>query len=283
MLIAQITDIHLGFDPGNPSEMNTKRFMRVLNALTALNPRPDMLILSGDLTDRGSVDCYERLRDAIAPLPFPVHLCLGNHDQRDTFARIFPAAPQTDGFVQYTVEGWPLRIVVADTLEEGRHGGAFCERRAAWLEATLAEQPDRPTFLVFHHPPIDSGLGWMTTGPGEAWAERLTKVVLRHSQVVAATTGHIHRACVAPWAGTTLIICPSSAPQVALNLEPIDPEAPDNRALILAAPASFALHRYTEHGLITHFQTVQEHSVLARFDETLQPLIRHLDHEHHSP
>ena len=55
-------------------------------------------------------------------------------------------------------------------------------------------------------------------------------------------SGHVHRPIVTHWAGTTLIVCSSTAPQVALDLEPIDPEQPDERSMIVAEPPCYALH-----------------------------------------
>src|SRR5687768_2845005 len=90
MLIAQITDIHLGFEPDSPSEFNRQRLDRTLAAVCAVEPRPELLLATGDLIDRGDVASYRRLREAFATLPFPVWMCLGNHDMRDSFAEAFP-------------------------------------------------------------------------------------------------------------------------------------------------------------------------------------------------
>ena len=100
MLIAQITDVHLGFDPDNPAEFNRKRLDQVLRLLTGMSPMPDLLLATGDLVDRGDSDSYRRLRNALSICPFPVWPCVGNHDQRDTFAEHFPEIPMPDGFVQ---------------------------------------------------------------------------------------------------------------------------------------------------------------------------------------
>jgi len=48
MLIAQITDIHLGFDPANPDEFNRLRLDATLAALAELEPRPDLLLVTGE-------------------------------------------------------------------------------------------------------------------------------------------------------------------------------------------------------------------------------------------
>ncbi|WP_373488771.1 phosphodiesterase [Blastomonas sp.] len=276
MLIAQVTDIHLGFDPDNPAEFNRKRLDQVIAMLRQIDPQPDMLMATGDLIDRGDEDSYRRLKNAFSVLPFPVHMCMGNHDQRDTFSAQFPEVPVVDGFVQYEVEAGPLRVLVLDTLEEGRHGGAFCEVRAAWLTARLAEAPNRPTLIVQHHPPIEVGIPWMNTHPEEAWVHRLSACFAGQNQIVGMICGHVHRAIVSHWNGFPVAICPSSAPQVALELAPIDPDTPDGRNMIIADAPAFALHWWNGRELITHYETADEHVMLARYDEKMQPLVRSL-------
>ncbi|RVT43617.1 phosphodiesterase [Sphingobium algorifonticola] len=276
MLIAQITDIHLGFEPDNPAEFNRKRLDQALGCLIGGPNRPDILLATGDLVDRGDVDSYRRLANAFSQCPFPVYPCMGNHDDRASFSAIFPHIPVVDGFVQYVVPLDGLRLIVIDTLEPDRHGGAFCDIRAAWLRARLEEAPATPTIIVMHHPPVEVGIAWMNTHPEEPWVQRFAAAIAGHAQVEALICGHLHRAIVAPWKGTTIAICPSTAPQVSLDLSPIDPEAPDNRPMIIADPPAFAIHRWGEHGLVSHFETADEHVMLAKFDSGMQPLVRAL-------
>src|SRR3569623_385540 len=150
MLIAQITDLQLGFDPGNPVEFNRKRLDAVLKVLIEGANRPDMLLVTGDLTDRGDDDSYRRCAAAFAACPFPVYPLVGNHDLRDAFARHFPEVPLVDGFVQYSLRHDGLRLIAIDTRERGRHGGGFCARRAAWLKDRLDEDRETPTVIVMH-------------------------------------------------------------------------------------------------------------------------------------
>lgn len=276
MLIAQITDTHLGFDPGNPDEFNRQRLDQVLSRLAAMRPMPDLLLATGDLTDRGDGESYRRLREALAVCPFPVWPCLGNHDLRSEFREHFPEIPAPDGFVQYELDAGPLRLLVLDTLEEGRHGGAFCETRAAWLRDRLAEAPHRKIAIVMHHPPVDVGIEWMATHPGELWVERFRDAIAGHANIVGLICGHLHRPIGVAWENMTVSICPSTAPQVALDLAPIDPDVPDGRPMIVADPPAFALHRWNGTALVSHFDTAEDHVVLAKFDAKLQPLVRSL-------
>lgn len=279
MLIAQVTDIHLGFEPDNPSEFNRKRLDQVIRQLSAMKPQPDMLLATGDLVDRGDSDSYRRLRNALDGCPFPVWLCMGNHDDRENFAIWYPEIPTVHGFVQYEVETPELRLLFLDTLEDGRHGGAFCETRADWLKARLAEKPDTKTLIVMHHPPVEVGVEWMNTHPDEPWVARVADAVRGHSQIVGIVCGHLHRPITVGWLGTTIAICASTAPQVALDLGPIDPEKPDGRPMIIADPPAFALHRWNGRDFVSHFDTADDHVVLARFDKKMQNLVRSLLNE----
>ncbi|WP_022683905.1 phosphodiesterase [Sphingobium bisphenolivorans] len=274
MLIAQVTDIHLGFEPGNPAEFNRQRLDQVLQALIDGPNRPDLLLATGDLTENGDADSYARLAEAFDRCPFPVWPCMGNHDDRANFSAQFPQVPQQDGFIHYVIPLQGRRIIMLDTLEPGRHGGAFCEARAAWLRARLDEDSETPTLIVMHHPPVEVGIEWMNTDPREPWVERFAATIGTRAQVQAILCGHIHRAIAAPWNGTTVAICSSSAPQLGLDLRSIDPETPDGRPMIIADAPAFALHRWTEQGIVSHFETAGDHTTLARFDGGMQPIVK---------
>jgi 3',5'-cyclic-AMP phosphodiesterase len=276
MLIAQVTDIHLGFEPDNPAEFNRKRLDQVVHRLATMVPAPEFLLATGDLVDRGDGDSYRRLRNAFSGAPCPVWPCLGNHDNRQNFMSWFPEIETNEGFVQYEIDLHPLRFLVLDTLEVGRHGGGFCDVRAAWLHRKLAEKPDRPTVIVMHHPPVEIGVDWMNTHPDEPWVARFAGAIAGHRQIVSILCGHFHRPISVGWRGTTVSICASTAPQVALNLSPIDVEQPDGRPMIIADPPAFALHRWNGREMVTHFDNCDEHVVLARYDASMQNLVRGL-------
>ncbi|WP_164155545.1 metallophosphoesterase [Sandarakinorhabdus rubra] len=276
MLIAQVTDIHLGFQPDDPGELNARRFHDVLESLLALTPQPDLLLATGDLTEHGALASYEALKAATDRLPFPVHFALGNHDNRAHFRAVFPEVPVTPtGHVQYDFTHGPLRFVVLDTLEDGLHGGAFSAAQADWLDAALAADT-RPTIVVLHHPPIETGNGWMTEDIDAPWVQRLAAVVRRHGHIVRMVTGHLHRAITTGWHGTTLAVCPSTAPQVAIDFSPLDGNQPDGRDMIVAEPPGFAVHWWTGQDLITHFGTGGDHPVLARYNARMQATVQHI-------
>jgi Icc protein len=278
MLIAQITDIHLGFEKDDPQEPNRRRLDTVLSRLAAMDARPDLLLMTGDLAETGDADAYRSLKEATAALPFPAYPAVGNHDAREVFAGVFPEFV-SGGFVQYEVAGGPLRILVLDTLDAGRHGGGFCEMRADWLARRLREDPSRPTLVALHHPPVNTGLSWLSESADSDWMRRLEAVVAGHDCVIGMVAGHLHRPVVTSFAGTTLTVSAATAAQLALDLGTIDPETPDGRPLVVDEPPAFALHLWTGGSLVTHFGRVGDDPVLARFDERMQPLVRLLAEE----
>lgn len=277
MLIAQITDCHIGFFRSDVGGANTLRLRTVLDRLRDGPNRPDLLLLSGDLTEFGDAASYTRLAAMLADLPFPVHLMVGNHDDRAAFHAAFPHVPFQQGFVQYVLPFPGLRLIALDTLEPGRHGGAFCAERAKWLRSQLDADPQTPVVIAMHHPPITTGLDWLDGDADAAWIVCFTKAIAGHPQVRAILAGHLHRTIHSSVLGIPLTVCPSTAPTVALNLTPIDPEQPDGRAMIVDEPAAFALHRWESNHLVSHFESLsagQAWTVLASYDGGMQELVR---------
>src|SRR5207237_8633991 len=148
---------------------------------------------------------------------------------------------------------------MAHTLEEGRHGGSFDAERAAWLDITLAKAPGQPTLVAMHHPPIDSGNAWMSEDSDAEWVERLRAVIARHPQVIRVLSGHLHRGMLMGFGGTTLSVCPATAPQVALDFRELDTAQPDGRDMIVAEQPGFALHYWNGRDLVTQFGAGREH------------------------
>lgn len=259
--------------------MNARRLDAVLDRLAALPTPPTLVIASGDLTERGDEASYRRLRDTLSAFPIPVLFALGNHDNREAFGAAFPERSMPDGFLHYAAECGDVRLLVLDTLEQGRHGGGFCDVRARWLAERLDEAPDRPTILVLHHPPIESGIDWLTTVPTEAWVRRLAGAISARRNIVALLCGHFHRSMTARFEGFPVLVCPPTAPWAALSLAPFDPDHPDGRAMIVDSPPGYALHLWRDGQLISHVDRAAPEETLVRYDETMRALVRRVVNE----
>jgi 3',5'-cyclic AMP phosphodiesterase CpdA len=253
MLIAQLTDFHLR-PPGLAANRVVETNMlaaRALRALAALRPAPDAILLTGDLADRGEPEAYALLARLLARAGLgPVFAIPGNHDDRAAL-RTSLGTPRNGEFLHYAIEDFPVRLVLLDTLVPGASHGALCAARLAWLEATLAAAPDRPTLIAMHHPPFATGIGHMDRIALAAPAD-FAAVLARHPQVRLVVCGHVHRAITTRIGEAVVCIAPSVAHQVVLEL---GPEAVS--ALTLEPPA-YLLHHWSEAGgFVTHTALVE--------------------------
>ena len=90
MLIAQISDMHVK-PPGELlyKRIDTTGFLeRAVAHVMALDPKPDVVLATGDLVDGGKPEEYVLLRRLLAPLSMPVYLIPGNHDARDAMREV---------------------------------------------------------------------------------------------------------------------------------------------------------------------------------------------------
>lgn len=282
MLIAQMTDIHIGFEPdARPEELNRQRFRAVLDRLRK-QPNPiDLLLLTGDITDRGDRESFEKTAELLSDLPFEIKALVGNHDTRAELLNAFPdTQTSADGFVQSAFVSEGLLVVLLDTLEEGRHGGAFCEARKNWLTATLEEHADLPAVIFMHHPPAISGIEWMDPHPDDVWMKRFGEALAGHeARIQAIHCGHLHRQFNANFNGIPVSVTPSVAPLVSMDLRPISSAKPDSRALITTEPPTYAMHRWDGTSFVSHYERVCEMTVLAYYGPHLQPMIKHMEDE----
>src|SRR5205085_11740092 len=147
MIVAQLSDppiVAPGKSPRTPAgfgPVDTAAFLaRAVTAINRLDPLPDIVVITGDLVDRGEPDEYDHLRRLIAPLRMPVFVIPGNHDARAPLRAAFGADGYlgSDGFIQYAVEDYALRLVALDTLVAGKQHGELCADPLAWLDPTLA-------------------------------------------------------------------------------------------------------------------------------------------------
>jgi 3',5'-cyclic-AMP phosphodiesterase len=256
MQIVQLTDLHI-----RPEGVAAYRVVetnmlteRALRAVARLTPRPDSVLITGDLTDCGLDEEYILLAGLLRrQLEVPVHLIPGNHDRRQNLIEQL-RVPHEDGFVQYTVDNLPVRLVMLDTVVPGAGHGELCERRLAWLDRTLAAVPHKPTLIAMHHPPFLCGIEHMDR-INLRDSGRFAELVARHPQVERIICGHHHRPVIAHVAQAIASIAPSVAHQVELELRPNAPGA------FVLEPPAFQIHTWSaQNGIISHTAYVGDYA-----------------------
>jgi Icc protein len=258
MLIAQLSDLHVR-PRGVPAARVVETNMlveRALAAIAALYPRPDVVVVSGDVTECGRPEEY-----AMAAVLFRRHLTMpvfvipGNHDRRENFRAglsHMPGVTAHPDFVQYAVEDYPIRLVMLDSVVPQAGHGLLCAERLAFLDETLSAQPDKPTMLVLHHPPMLTGAPGMD-GIFLRNTADLGALLQRHPQVERILTGHHHRSIVGRLGNAIVIVAPAVVHQTELNLTGGLPDQ-----LVLEPPA-YHLHLRlpNDGGIVTHTAFVE--------------------------
>ena len=254
MIIAQITDPHIKAK-GRLAyrKVDTVACLRACVAhVNALSPMPDVVVMSGDLTDFGTPDEYAYARPLMDELSMPYYIVPGNHDEREAMRLAFTdhSYLPRSGFLNYAIEDYPVRLIGLDTVVPGEPFGEMCHQRIDWLDACLREDQSKPTLIFMHHPPFITGIrhmDWQNCGNNQAFG----RVIARHPQVQMALCGHVHRAIETRWAGTLASIGPSPCHAVALDLsENVDP------AFVVEPPACRLVHLNDENQLIAHLSYI---------------------------
>lgn len=250
MLIAQISDTHiLARASDHPSVRLRADCLR--QCIADINDqRPDAVIFTGDTAQTGQPEEYEHLLELLAPLQAPLHLVPGNRDDNRALRTAFSGSAYRSGggdLLHYVIEDHEVRLVAIDSTDHGERKGVFCPVRQAWLEAVLAEQPNRSTLLFIHHPPFDIGDHYIGGYRRPEEAAALTDIVSRHPQVQGLLCGHVHSPVDQQWAGTRAMVMPSVAVDLRKGIdETVAKEQP-----------IYMLHRLSdETGLVSVARTV---------------------------
>jgi 3',5'-cyclic AMP phosphodiesterase CpdA len=253
LLIAQISDLHIK-RPGVLAygQVDTAAALtRCVATLNAFRPRPELVVISGDLADTPVAEEYEHLNRLLAPLEIGFAAVPGNHDSRELMRAALPKGgyAQSTGALNSLHAVGPLDLVLLDSSVPGKPHGELEAPTLAWLDATLALSSTRPALIFLHHPPFVTGIHHMDV-QNLRNAGALANVLRRHPRARLVAAGHVHRAALTQFLGIQATICPAPNHAVALDLEDSLPPS------FKVEPPAFHLHTWFsgEHfgDLITH-------------------------------
>jgi 3',5'-cyclic AMP phosphodiesterase CpdA len=242
-VVAHVSDTHVGNDRQDPSA----RLATVMDHLLALDPRPDLLLVTGDVADHGLPEEYAAARAWLDRWPGRLAVCPGNHDVRDTFVEGLGIESRS------VVEVSGRRFVMLDSLIDAVDGVRVDEGRLgadqlAWLDRELGAD-DAPAFVCLHHPPVSIGVDLMD--PIRLLdGDDLAAVIDHHPHVVAVLVGHAHTMSSTTYAGRPLLIGGGVVSTVPLDAEPFP-------VVWYDGPPSLAMHLLDDEGrLTTHWRAL---------------------------
>ena len=262
MLIAQITDSHI--EAAGVLTYGTfdaaASLARVVEAINARDPQPDLVIHTGDLVHHGAPEQYGPARAILDGLRAPYVALPGNHDARDGFSAAFADTAwmsRSSEFLHFTVDDFPVRIVCLDTVIPGVPYGMLCAERLAWLDGQLAAEPAKPTIVACHHPPMDAGLTFSSmVGLSEGGPE-LAAILNRNPQVQRVICGHVHRSVIASFGQRTVWAGPATCYQF------VGVMSQERLLALTGEPPGYSLHLWLDDpvsgpSLVSHFMPVGE-------------------------
>ncbi|MEN8642051.1 3',5'-cyclic-AMP phosphodiesterase [Pseudomonas sichuanensis] len=230
--VVQLTDAHLFAAPaGTLLGLNTRDSLEhVVAQVRREQPRIDLLLCTGDLSQDASVASYEAFRGLTAGFGAPARWLPGNHDEAQVMAKVAPEliTAVTD------IGAW--RIVMLDSAVVGATFGLLAEDQLATLDQALATAGERHCLVCCHHQPVDIGCAWMAP-IGLRNADQLLLRVKAYPQVKALLWGHVHQEWDQVREGVRLLATPSTCIQFAPGSEDfqVSEEQPGYRWLRLHA------------------------------------------------
>jgi len=137
-------------------------FKIVSKELLGLTKRPAGVFLTGDCAynqgESGDYVLLSELLDPIRQAQMPVHLALGNHDDREHFWAAFreertgphPLVDRQVGLLQTPHVNWFILDSLERTLSTP---GLLGHEQLDWLAKSLDEHQEKPALVLVHHNP----------------------------------------------------------------------------------------------------------------------------------
>ncbi|OZH51687.1 3',5'-cyclic-nucleotide phosphodiesterase [Hydrocoleum sp. CS-953] len=219
VLVAQITDTHLFANPtqgkmyGVPTETS---FLKVLEKLGQLQPQPDVLLLTGDISQDETPESYQRLASLLSALNIPTYWIAGNHDCLPIMEQVLNSAPISSQ-KSFEIGGWYFLLL--NTNVPGCVYGQVSPESLKWLESQLKIIGNKPVLIALHHPLVKINSEWMDRILLHE-PEPLLNIINRYPQVKIVLSGHVHQEFDTEINGIRYLTTPSTC----IQFEPKNPE-----------------------------------------------------------
>jgi len=218
-----ITDAHIVAE-GELAYGRSDTAAALVSAVSSVNERlvllddVDVVIVTGDLTDHGSEEEYERFKSIMSDLRLPYLAVPGNHDRRETMRAAFAGTDwmPASGPIQWRRDLEAFTLIGLDTLLEGSHHGDLSTEGLAFVDEALAELDGQPVVVATHHPWMHTGMRAMDANNlrnGDQLLQRLES----YPGTARMVSGHVHRALTTQLGNVTCQVAP--APCHAVHLD----------------------------------------------------------------
>ncbi|MEK7991117.1 MAG: metallophosphoesterase [Thiotrichaceae bacterium] len=211
--IVQLTDIHIDAPDKPYYDIDVKgKFLRALEQISTYTDI-DLLVISGDLAAHdGEIESYQWIEKQLKYLNMPYIVMAGNHDDMKNMQSVFEIDKNDvhDGMLFFRKEIKKLPLLFLDTACY-----FLSQSQLDWLK----QQPQVPSLLFMHHPPIFCHCTYMDAkyplqNRDEVWAQLIQLPYIEH-----IFCGHYHTARSIYKDQKTIHIAPSSMMQIATRTQ----------------------------------------------------------------
>ena len=194
----QLSDLHVVTEGACASGVLDTRCIlsaaidQLLDKRAALDPL-DAVLVSGDISDDGSLDSYAFAKSELERLGLPLYVVPGNHDAREPFRNAFAelAEVSSSGLVDWAAPINDTLVIGLDTLVEGEGGGRLREGSFDLLRNALNGWGGGPVVVMLHHPPIRTGIHFMDA-IGLENTQSLKAAIAGVEHDIVFIAGHVH-------------------------------------------------------------------------------------------
>jgi len=188
--LVQLSDAHVGFQ-GPPNPTGTKAFERAIDVINGLDPQPELILFTGDLTHEAEAPGehakrMRRFQEITSRLTTKKVMHVpGEHDAALDNGVLYR---QFFGETHYSFDHRGVHFVALDNVSSGKP--AVGAEQIQWLERDIARYPRTAPIIVFTHRPL------FDLRPDWEWFTRDGDDVLNvlaPYENVTILYGHIHR------------------------------------------------------------------------------------------
>ncbi len=153
--------------------------------------QPDGVVICGDAARlEGKPEDYRELKTLLEPVvaEAPVHVALGNHDDRAAFGKVLAPAGKSpvNGKHVTIIEHAAVRVILLDSLMfPNKTPGLLGQAQRDWLKQQLPALADRPAVFFLHHTLGERDGDLLDT-------DRFLALLRPHRHVKAVFCGHAH-------------------------------------------------------------------------------------------